>query len=72
MIKWGIRIQKSYLIAMGPDCFRVGQPAEILNVLFAKPPKGGWRVCYHLCFEDGVEDLIPISGDYNYLFLFFF
>ena len=55
---------KAYLVGIHPYYFRCGEPAEIIGVVIATPKDSEPRPCFHIRFEDGEEDYIPLS-DFN-------
>lgn len=57
----------AYLIGTHPYSFRSGSPAEIVAVVFVTPPNASdMRACYHIRFNDGVEDFVPVSDAANF------
>lgn len=67
-----MKAEKLYLIGIHMHSFRVGAPAEIVGVKMCTPtaptfPFGSVpvpllaRACYHIRFDDGKEDYVPIK-----------
>jgi len=58
--------EKVYLIDLNGYGFRCGKPAEIIGVEMCTPEGYRPRLCYHIRFEDGVEDWKPVEvGSYE-------
>ena len=53
--------QKAFLVGTHRYSLQAGKPAEILGVKFVTPRGLQPRACYHVRFEDGEEDLVPLS-----------
>lgn len=53
-------IEDVYIIGVHPDIFRGKEPRRIIGMKMVTP-EGLWtRLCYHVRFEDGKEDYIPV------------
>jgi hypothetical protein len=59
-------LQKAFLVGTHRMAYRAGQPAEILGVQFVTPMPHEPRPCYHVRFEDGKEDFIPLSETHHF------
>ncbi len=59
----------AYIKGLHPDSFRKGESAEIVGVRYCCV-SAYWRLCYVVCFSDGVVDYIPFS-EANNLELYF-
>lgn len=53
--------EKVYLIDESGYGFRCGKPAEIIGLDMVTPKNLEPRLCYHLRWEDSVEDWKPIT-----------
>lgn len=53
--------EEVYLIDLSGAGFRCGKPARIIGVDMVTPNNLKPRLCYHLKWQDGVEDWKPIS-----------
>lgn len=58
--------QKAFLVGTHRNSFRFGEYSEIIGVVFITPEGHKPRACYHVRFNDGVEDFTPISDSGNY------
>lgn len=61
--------QKSYIVGIHKNAFRAGEPAEIIDLKFAKPsPQHEWRLAFEVEYFDGKRDYIGysdvIAGNY--------
>lgn len=66
------KAEKAYLVGIHRYSFRCGKPAEIIGIKIVIPCEGDTpRECYHVVFEDGVEDYIPITLDGHYVIISF-
>ena len=61
-----VSIQRAYLVGTHRYSFQAGEPAEILGMIFVNPDEKGWRLCYHIRFEDGRDDCVPVSEGTHY------
>jgi len=60
-------IIKAFLVGIhSSGSFRPGKPAEILGVVFITPTNSEERPCYHVKFDDGTEDFVPLSDAKNF------
>ena len=59
-------IKKAYLVGTHRYSFRAGEPAEILGVMFVTPPENEIRACYHIRFDDGRDDFVPLSETHHF------
>lgn len=57
---------KAYFKNIHHYSFRPGEPAEIIGVGFIAPPDCDLRACYHVRYDDGVTDHVPIADNKNY------
>ncbi len=57
------------LLPIHPYQFRCGQLAEIVGVKWVIPDGNTGRVCFHLRWEDGETDFLPISDSSNYIII---
>ena len=55
--------EKIYLIDLSFVGFRCGKPAEIIGVEMCTPDGLEPRLCYHIKFEDSVEDWKPVGEE---------
>lgn len=54
--------EKCYLVGTHTNCYRAGEPSEIIGVKYSQPSKElETRLCYVVEFSDGYTDLIPVS-----------
>lgn len=58
--------QKAFLVGTHRYSFQAGEPAEIIGVQFVTPKNAEPRACYRLRFEDGQEDLVPLSEAHHF------
>lgn len=61
--------QKAYLVGTHRYSFRAGKPAEIIGVQFVTPMNAEPRPCFHLQFEDGQQDFIPLSEAHHFVII---
>lgn len=75
-----MKVEKIYLIGVNSNCFRCGEIAEIIGVNICTPFIKGIvdipqepRICYHIMFNDYIEDYVPKSeidfGNYEFVTL---
>lgn len=60
---------KAWLLVTHPYRFKSGKAADILGVEWIVPDGFEGRACFHLRWEDGSEDFIPISETSSYTIL---
>ncbi|MEW6617373.1 MAG: hypothetical protein AB1333_03055 [Patescibacteria group bacterium] len=58
--------EKAFLVGTHRAMFHAGEPAEITEVVFSTPEGLKPRACYRVRFENGDEDLIPISESHHF------
>jgi hypothetical protein len=58
--------QKAFLVGTHRYLFQAGKPAEILGVQFVTPKGLKARACYHVRFEDGREDFVPLAEAHHF------
>lgn len=58
--------QKAFLVGTHRYSFQSGKPAEIIGVLFVTPEGCDARLCYHIRFENGQEDFVPVSESHHF------
>lgn len=58
--------ENAFYVGLRPHSFRFGQPAEIIGVKMVAPQGLNPRPCFHLRFEDGMEDFSPIHEVSSY------
>lgn len=58
--------KKAYLVHTHRYGYRAGEPAEIMGVQIVTPGGCPPRVCFCLRFDDGNEDVTPISDTQNF------
>ena len=64
--------EKAYIVGIHRYSFRCGKPAEIIGVKIVTPCEGDTpRTCYHVMYEDGVDDYVPITFDESYTIISF-
>ena len=62
-----MRIEKAYFKGTHIHSFRQGERSEILGVKIVTPDDPcKTRPCFHVKYEDGVEDYVPIADWNNY------
>ena len=60
--------QKAYLIETGIDSFRLGEPTEIIGVVFTRQPIMP-RPAYYLKYTDGFEGPSPVIDSNNFIII---
>lgn len=58
--------QKAFLVGKHRFCFHPGEPAEILGVRIVTPEDHPPRPCFHVRFENGDEDFVPLSDKHYF------
>lgn len=53
--------QKAFLVVINEQ-LGIRNPVEIVGVVFVSPFGKEARACYHVRFDSGTEDFIPMSG----------
>lgn len=61
-----MRIEKAFYTGTNIHSFRQGEQAEILNIKMVTPDDLTPRACFHIRYEDGVEDYVLIRDQENY------
>ena len=62
-----MKTEKTYYVGTHRYSFRSGKPAEILGVVFGETESGEQRACYHVRYDDGVEDYSPLCDSDNFV-----
>ncbi|TSC82782.1 MAG: hypothetical protein G01um101420_140 [Parcubacteria group bacterium Gr01-1014_20] len=58
--------QKAFLVGTHRFSFQAGKPAEIVGVTFVTPEGLETRPCYQIRFDDGRNDLVPLSESHHF------
>jgi hypothetical protein len=61
-----MKTESAYLVGIHRHSFRAGIPAKIIDVSFVTPEQLSPRVCYHVEYDDGKHDYIPICDIHHY------
>ena len=56
-----MKIERVYLIGVSINSFRYGDPAKILGIKMITLNGSTPRLCYHIEYEDDLEDYVPIT-----------
>jgi hypothetical protein len=55
-------VKRAQIIGVSLYAFRPGEPAFIIGAAMVTPEGLPERLCYHVIFDDGKTDFIPVSS----------